>query len=78
MKTETQFGNWFEYGYDGRATTSESDAGQCRSVRDAGQGWRARVLPNVHGGDYGWGPQAQTEAEAISLAIAEMAEATTE
>jgi hypothetical protein len=70
---ETESGNWFEYGRDGRATTNESDAFG-RDIIDAGFGWRARIMPNIHGGDYGWGPQAQTEAEAIKIAKSERVE----
>lgn len=67
-------GFWFEYGGDGRATTIEADAFG-RDIIRAGFGWRARLLPNPHGGDYGWGPQAVTEAEAVRLAFDEQARA---
>ncbi len=65
---ETQNGCWTEYGNDGRATTRELSNVDTQTL--IGPGWRARFKNNL-GLDYGWGPQAQSENEAIMLLLAE-------
>jgi len=76
MTTETEYGTWTGYGADGRLTTdADGDWRHWRSVQEAGTGWRARRLPNPLGGDYGWGPLAQTEDGAVGALEAEIGEA---
>ena len=67
---ETEYGTWTEYGNDGRATTGDPEIVSLSNYA-AGTGWRARKIPNVLGGDYGWGPLAETTETAISLAEAD-------
>ena len=71
-RIETSHGAWTSYGGDGRTTTDAVDA--VRQTAD-GTGWRARFIDQPHGGDYGWGPLAVTEEQAVILFLAEIAAA---
>jgi hypothetical protein len=65
-RIEIKSGVWVAYGGDGRLTTDYTVAG-----RVEGNGFRARFIDNLQGGDYGWGPLASNEAECIALLLAE-------
>lgn len=69
-RIETARGKWIEYGMDGRMTTGAVDFSDDRDQNPAGTGWRARFHDGLHGGDYGWGPLAETEKDAITLFLA--------
>jgi hypothetical protein len=64
---ETRQGLWHTYGNDGRSTIETVQG----LYQTEGQGFKARFLDNPNGGEYGWGPIAETEDRAIILLLAE-------
>jgi hypothetical protein len=68
-KVEVESGTWTDYGNDGRSTILEVSDQFSQQVD--GFGFKARFIENPHGGDYGWGPLAQTYEGAVALFLAE-------
>lgn len=61
---EIAYGTWTNYGDHGQ-TTTQTIEGQIDGV-----GYKARFENNPYGPEYGWGPLAETEEEAISFLLA--------
>lgn len=73
----TLFGYWENYGQDGRLKCHEEkpdwwdNKGHQIEAIKAGLGYRAYDASNPHGGDYAWGPLADTLQDAQRALLAE-------